>query len=172
VKLLYLLRHAKSAVGEPGQDDHARPLNGRGRRASDRIGDVLAERGEPPEIVLCSSSRRTRETLDRVLERLSARPRVVIESDLYLADAPTLLAHLHGLSDDYERAMLVGHHPGIADLAEMLGTEGPRDLKQRLAEKFPTAALAIVELDGARWAEIGAGGTLVAFVLPRELESS
>ena len=172
MKLLYLLRHAKSAVGEPGQDDHARPLNGRGRRASERIGDVLAERGEPPEIVLCSSSRRTRETLDRVLDRLSARPRVVIESDLYLADAPTLLEHLRGLSDDYERAMLVGHHPGIADLAEMLATEGPRDLRQRLAEKFPTAALAILELDGTHWSEVGAGATLVAFVLPRELGPS
>ena len=170
MKLVYLLRHAKAAAGEPGQDDHARPLSGRGRRAADRIGDALAERGEPPQVVLCSSSQRTRETLDRVLARLSARPRVVTLSELYLADASTLLAYLQALPDELERALMVGHHPGIADLAGMLAAEGSRDAKRRLAEKFPTAGLAILELDSARWSEIGAGGTLVAFMLPRELE--
>lgn len=170
MKLLYLLRHAKAAESESGQTDHARPLSGRGRRAADRIGDVLAQRAEPPQVVLCSSSRRTHETLDRVLDRLTVRPRVIIEADLYLADAPTLLAHVRGLSEDYERALLVGHNPGIADLAEMLATEGPRDARRRLAEKFPTGALAILELDGQRWSEIGAGARLEALILPRDLE--
>ena len=171
MKRLYLLRHAKAAQGEPGQNDHSRALSARGRHASDRIGDAIALRGAPPEVVLCSSSRRTRETLDRVLDRLPARPRVAIEPDLYLADAGTLLAHVRDLSDEHERAMLVAHHPGIADLAEMLVTQGPHDARRRLEEKFPTAALAILDLDEARWSEIGSGATLVAFILPRELES-
>ena len=170
MKRLYLLRHAKSGTGEPGQDDHSRPLTGRGRRSADRIGDLLAERGEPPDFVVCSSSRRTRETLDRVLDRLTSRPRVLIEEELYLADCQTLLASVRSLPEEAERALVVGHHPGIADLAELLVTRGAREMRQRLGEKFPTAALAILGLDAARWSETGPGAELEAFVVPRELE--
>jgi len=171
VKSLYLLRHAKAAAGEIGQDDHARPLTGRGRRAADRIGEVLEQRGEPPDFVLCSSSRRTRETLERVLDRIKARPRVLMESDLYLADCETLLAHVRTLPDDASFAMLVGHNPGIADLADALVTRGSHEARQRLARKFPTGALAVLHLDIARWAEAHQGAELAAFIVPRDLES-
>lgn len=172
MKLLYLLRHAKSAAAEVGQDDHARPLTGRGRRAAVRIGDYLAARGETPDLVLCSSSRRTRETLDHVLDRLGARPRVSIEPELYLAGCDRLLARVRELPDQAERAMLVGHHPGIADLAERLATRGPDALRAGLAEKFPTAALAILRLEGSQWRDAGPGARLEAFILPRELAPS
>lgn len=170
MKRLYLLRHAKASTGEPDEDDHARSLTSRGRRAADRIGDVLAARGELPEFVLCSSSRRTRETLDRVLDRLTARPRVVIEEELYLADCRTLLARVRGIPEEVERALLVGHHPGIADLTDLFITRGSREMRRRLSEKFPTAALAILGLDATHWCDVGPGAELDAFVLPRELE--
>jgi phosphohistidine phosphatase len=170
VKSLYLLRHAKAAAGKIGQEDHARPLTGRGRRAADRIGDVLEQRGEPPDFVLCSSSRRTRETLERVLDRMKARPRVLIESDLYLADCETLLERVRALPDDAAFAMLVGHNPGIADLADALVTRGSRESRQRLAHKFPTGALAILHLDIARWDETESCAELADFIVPRELD--
>ena len=170
VKSLYLLRHAKAAAGEIGQEDHARPLTGRGRRAADRVGDALEQRGELPDFVLCSSSRRTRETLEHVLDRIRARPRVLIESDLYLADGGVLLERVRTLPDDVSFAMLVGHNPGIADLADALVTRGSHEARQRLARKFPTGALAILHLDVARWDETEQGAELAAFIVPRELE--
>ena len=170
MKSLYLLRHAKAAAGGIGQEDHARPLTGRGRRAADLIGDVIEERGESPDFVLCSSSRRTRETLERVLDRIGARPRVLIESDLYLADCETLLERVRALPEDVAFAMLVGHNPGIADLADALVTRGSHEARQRLARKFPTGALAILHLDVARWDETEQGAELAAFIVPRELE--
>ena len=171
MKSLYLLRHAKAAAGDVGQDDHARPLTGRGRRAADRIGEALEERGEMPDFVLCSSSRRTRETLEHVLDRIKARPSVLIESDLYLADSETLLARVRALPDDVAFAMLVGHNPGIADLADALVTRGSNDARQRLSRKFPTGALAIVHLEIGNWGEAQQGGELAAFIVPRELDS-
>jgi len=172
VKTLYLLRHAKAAPAEIGQDDHARPLAGRGRRDADRMGELLEQRGEPLDFVLCSSSRRTRETLERVLDRLKARPRVLIESDLYLADCESLLERVRTLPDDADRAMLIGHNPGLADLADVLVIRGSKEARQRLARKFPTGALAIVQFDVARWDEAQPGAELVAFLVPRELEPS
>lgn len=172
VKLLYLLRHAKARAGEAGQGDHERPLTGRGRRAADEIGDFLAERGEPPDLALCSSSQRTRETLERVLERLEQKPPVVVETELYLAACGSLLERVRALPDEAKRVLLVGHHPGIADLAELLATEGPRELRKRMAEKFPTAALAVVGVPHSHWRDAGPGACLEAFVLPRELEKA
>ena len=120
---------------------------------------------------ICSSER-TRETLERVLHRLPEKPRVVVETDLYLAGCESLLARLRALPDEAERVLLVGHHPGIADLAELLATDGPRELRKRLAEKFPTAALAILGIPHGRWRDAGPGARLEAFVLPRELEKA
>lgn len=172
VKLLYLLRHAKAQAGEAGQSDHERSLNGRGRRAADEIGEFLAAQGEPPELALCSSSQRTRETLERAIDRLAEKPRVVVEAELYLAGCQSLLERVRALPDEAERVLLVAHHPGIADLAVLLATEGPRELRKRLSEKFPTAALAILVLPHPRWRDAGPGARLEAFVLPRELEKA
>jgi len=172
VKHLYLLRHAKARAGEDGQGDHARRLTGRGRRAADEIGEFLAEHGETPDLALCSSSERTRETLERVLDHLPEKPRVVVETELYLAGCESLLARLRALPDEIDRVLLVGHHPGVADLAELLATDGPHELRKRLAEKFPTAALAILGIPHGRWCDAGPGARLEAFVLPRELEKA
>jgi phosphohistidine phosphatase len=171
VKTLYLLRHAKAAAPKPDRDDHARALTERGRRAADLVGALLAARSEVPEVVLCSSARRTRETLAPVLDRLNTRPRVRIEPALYLADCDTLLSTIRVLPDEVECALLVGHNPGIEELAQSLATKGRADRIASLHEKFPTAGLAILRLLGTRWQEVGEGVRLEAFVVPRELES-
>ena len=151
MKRLYLLRHAKSSWDDPELADHERPLSARGRRAADAIGNHLREHGIEPELVLCSSAARTRETLARI--GLSGE----VERDLYGASANELLARVRELPPGVESALLIGHNPGMHDLALALTGE-PRD-------KYPTGALATIELAG--WT--AGSGRMIGFVRPREL---
>ena len=163
---LYLLRHAKSSWADPGLADHDRPLAPRGRRASKVIGRHLREQGIEPELVLCSSARRARETLERLgLARRGAH----VEPGLYGADAGTLLARLHEVPAAVPSVMLIGHNPGLQDLALLLSRPGP-DVRE-LEAKFPTAALAIFALPGPGWRTLDRGtAELIEFVRPRDLE--
>ena len=171
MKRLYLLRHAKASVREDSRDDHERPLSGRGRRAAERLGELLASQAELPQLALCSSARRTKETLERVMPRLDPPPHVQIERDLYLASSAALLARVRALPDEVERVLVVGHNPGMGELAELLASKGPRELLASLRAKFPTAALAILRLPCAHWREVGGGAHLEAFVCPKDLEA-
>jgi phosphohistidine phosphatase len=165
VKRLFLLRHAKSSWDEPGLADRERPLAPRGRNASKRIARHMRDEGIAPELVLCSSSLRTRETLERL--GLGDEAEVRIEDDLYAASAGELLALLNGLPDEIDAVMLIGHNPGIEELTLQLAESGEE--LGRVRQKFPTAALATLELDGG-WAELAPGSaTLVGFVKPKEL---
>jgi phosphohistidine phosphatase len=118
-----------------------------------------------PELVLCSPSKRTRETLERL--GLGDGPEVRIEDELYAASAGELLGALRAVPDEVESVMAIGHNPGIERLALELAVGG--DELDRMREKFPTAALATLELDGS-WSELAPGGAeLVSFVKPKEL---
>lgn len=154
MKRLYLLRHAKSSWDDPGLADHDRPLSGRGRRAADAIGRHLRAHAIEPELVLCSSSMRTRETLARI--GLEADP----ERALYGADANELIARLREVPRGVESVLVIGHNPGMHDLA--LALTGEPD------GKYPTGALAVIDLDD--WSTIAPGcGRMIDFVRPREL---
>jgi phosphohistidine phosphatase len=169
VKRLYLLRHAKSSWDDPELSDHDRPLAKRGRRASKLIAEHLGRERTKPALILCSSARRTQETLDRIAPAVGAEPEVRIERELYGADSADLLDRLRGLPEDVGSVMLIGHNPAIQDLALALAGRGPAVGTMR--EKFPTAALATLEFDGA-WRELDSGaGSVVAFVKPRDLEA-
>jgi phosphohistidine phosphatase len=165
VKRLFLLRHAKSSWDEPGLADHERPLAKRGRRASKTIARHLKDEGIHPELVLCSSSARTRETLERI--GLGEGVEVQIEDDVYAASAGELLAALNRVPDEIGSAMLIGHNPGLQDLALQLAGDGA-DIP-RVRQKYPTAALATLDFD-RRWSELAPGACkLVGFVKPKEL---
>ena len=170
MKRLYLLRHAKSSWDDPTLADHDRPLAPRGRRAAKVIAKHLGRKGISPELVLCSPSRRTRQTLKRLAPRLGKNADIRIEPELYAASAPVLLEVLHEVPDEIESVMLIGHNPGVQDLALSLagaGSEIPR-----LRNRFPTAALATLELNGS-WRELAPGSAeLVSFVKPKELSRS
>ena len=150
MKRLYLLRHAKSSWDDPELADHERPLSARGRRAADAIGNYLREHGIEPELVLCSSAARTRETLERI--GLSGE----VERELYGASASELLARVRELPPSLGSVLLIGHNPGMHDVALAL-TGGPG--------KYPTGALATIELAG--WT--AGSGRMIDFVRPREL---
>jgi phosphohistidine phosphatase len=162
-KRLALLRHAKSSWDDPDLDDHDRPLNARGRRAAAQIGRYLQQRGIAPAVVLCSSAVRTRQTL--LLLQLSGDPQVVYETELYGAGASQMLQRLRRLDDTVPSVLLIGHNPGMHDLAVAL--TGDRDA---IAD-FPTAALAELSAPIARWPDLDLGtATLERLITPKDLD--
>lgn len=170
MKELILVRHAKSSWKDPGKDDFERRLSSRGRRAAKRIAEWLAEARVRPTLVLCSDAARTRETLALIGEAMGA-PEVVFEKDLYLAGKSKLLARLRKLGDGIRCVMLIGHNPGLQELALALLPKGADLERDKIAAKFPTAALVRLAFAGASWSKLGPAKTrLIAYVVPRELD--
>jgi phosphohistidine phosphatase len=168
VKRLFLLRHAKSSWDDPALPDHERPLAPRGRRASKLVAEHLRRGRIEPELVLCSWSRRTRETFAAIAEGIDGPVDVRFERNLYETSAAEMLERLHRVDDEVDSVMVIGHHPAIQDLALNLARGGPQ--ADRITRKFPTAALATLTLSG-RWRDLGPGtADLVAFVRPKDLE--
>jgi len=165
---LHLLRHAKSSWDDDGLDDHDRPLSKRGRRDAEAIARHLAERGGTPHLVLSSTAARARATLEPLLDRLKPR-RVLLDRDLYLAPGAKLLEHLREAGEDVGMALLVGHNPGLHELALLLADpDSPVELPP-LSGKFPTGALASFRF-GPAWRRLKPHtATLIAYVTPREL---
>ena len=165
---LYLLRHAKSSWKDEGLADHDRPLARRGQRAAKAIGRQLREQGVEPELVLCSSARRARETLDGIAPALG-RGAKRIEPELYGAGPAELLADLHEIAPPIRSVMLIGHNPALEELARFLARRGSRT--QELEAKFPTGALATLAFRGPGWAALDHGtAELIEFIRPRDLD--
>jgi phosphohistidine phosphatase len=159
---LLLLRHAKSSWDDPVLGDHERPLARRGERAAKLIGEHLRGEHAPVSLVLCSSARRTRETLELV----APAGEIVIEDELYGASADRLLERLRAVPDEVDSVLLIGHNPAIHALA--VGLSGSTELADR---KFSTGALAALTFDRP-WAALEPGcASLDSFVTPRELGS-
>lgn len=169
MKTLVLLRHGKSSRDNPDHADHERPLAPRGRRAAEEMGRLLGARGLLPDLILCSSARRAVETLERALSQWGAAAKVPVEREhgLYLCGRKMLVDRLHDVSDGVGTALLVGHNPDLHDLALFLTGSGDPLALAAIRQKFPTGAVAVLELGKLRWREIDAGtGLLVAFEVP------
>ena len=172
MKQLLLLRHAK-AESEPSLDDLDRPLSLRGKRDATAMGAILRRRALIPQLVLCSPSVRTRSTLALLAPALG-EPAIRIEDRLYLASWKEIFARLASLETDPDRVLVIGHNPGLGDCAAMmLNGEADREERTRralMAAKFPTCALAVIELPFSAWAELAPkNGTLSAFLRPKDL---
>jgi len=168
VKVVHLLRHGKSSWKEPLPDSE-RPLAPRGLRAAKAMRAYLRQESVRPALVLCSPARRTRETLELIAPAL---PDVAawIEPELYGADARELLVRLRGLPDTAPSVLLVGHNPGLQELAVNLAGGGDAALVARLREKMPTGALVTLVSPVESWRELRRGAAqLTAYVLPRDL---
>jgi phosphohistidine phosphatase len=168
MRTLFCLRHAKSSLVEPGIDDHERPLSARGVRAAELIALYLKQRGDPPRFALSSTARRTVETLAPIRRQLG----IAFDTDraLYLAAPDALCQRIARVDDGMPSLLLVGHNPGMHELAMQLAGDGDRALRAQLRERFPTAALAILDLDVESWGEIGFGrGKLVELTTPADL---
>lgn len=164
---LWLLRHAKSSWEDPAARDEDRPLAPRGARAVERMREHLETLRIRPELVLCSSAVRTRQTLAAVLPALGSALEVRIEERLYTFDAGVLLARLGEVPPAVSSVLVVGHNPAMQDLAVRLADRGDR--LGDLAAKLPTCAFAEIAFSSGSWGALD-HGELTRFVVPRELE--
>jgi phosphohistidine phosphatase len=163
-RTLVLLRHAKSAY-PTGVPDYERPLAERGIREAALAGDWLRANLPPIDAVLCSTATRARETLDRT--GIDAPVRYV--DRLYGATAGTVIEEINKVSDDVSTLLVVGHEPTTSEVAIILaGSEGTDTLVlERISEKYPTSAIAVLRVDGG-WADVEPGSAaLVDFHVPR-----
>lgn len=166
---LVLLRHAKSDW--PDVADHERPLAKRGRRDAPVVGRWLGKSGYVPDAVVCSTARRARETWELAAAGLAdivpgAAPQVRYEPRVYEATVLGLLMLVREFPDDQRTVLIVGHNPGIAELAVGLTAPPPEP-----PSAFPTAAAAAFGLGGS-WAETGPGeARLLAFAVPADMRS-
>jgi phosphohistidine phosphatase len=145
---LILLRHAKSDWSDPFAPDHDRPLNKRGRKDAPRAGRWLLEAGWQPELVLASSARRAQETLDLAATAWEGEwePDLEVDEALYHAEPEAILARLAWLPEGVETVLVVGHNPGLEDLAARLtGAD----------EALPTAAIRVLALPAEHWSALG-----------------
>ncbi len=161
MKMLLLLRHAKSSWEDTSLPDFERPLNERGLRAAPLVGKFMREQKIRPDLVLCSPAKRTRETIALVLEAAGIEPDIRYDERIYEASVGHLLEIISQIEDDKTEVMLVGHNPGFENLLERLTNESIR---------MPTAALARIALNAERWSEAALkGGQLERFVKAKEL---
>ncbi|BDM68188.1 phosphohistidine phosphatase [Streptomyces nigrescens] len=163
---IVLLRHAKAEWSETS--DHERPLAERGRKDAPVAGRWLAGSGVTPDLTLCSTSTRTRETWKLAVHELPQRPKTVYDERIYEASLGELIALLNETSDDVTDLLLVGHNPGVHALADALSGESDGDLLPRMNRSgFPTAAIAVVAFNGS-WKSVEHGvGRLIAYWTPQ-----
>ncbi len=170
MRQLLLLRHAKSAWDDPALPDHARPLNGRGKLSARHMAAEMARLGLLPDVVLVSSARRTVQTMD-ALKPLEGSPIVHVMDEMYLAPWENLLGLLHQVPETARSVLLIGHNPGLHDLAlNLLPPHAePTPALFRLRDTYPTAALTEFAI-AAPWAGLtDGGGRLMQFIAPRDL---
>jgi phosphohistidine phosphatase len=163
---LVVLRHAKSAWPED-VPDHERPLAARGRRDAPAAGYWLREAGCEPDLVVCSTALRTRETWDLVAKELRRTPPVRFEPRVYAAGAGALRGVLREVPQRRKTVLLIGHQPGVQDLVLSLADGKDQEALGRAGRKFPTSAIAVMALPGP-WAELSPGSVALSdFVIPR-----
>lgn len=162
VKTILVMRHAKSSWKDASLGDFDRPLNKRGKRAAPFMGQFLLAQDRMPETVYCSSAKRTRSTAKRMLREWPHVVPVVYREDLYHADSKSIAALVQSVPSSLSRIMILGHNPGLAEMIDELCATYVR---------FPTAAVAEIELCVSCWSEFSleSVGELKNLWLPREL---
>ena len=160
MKTLFILRHAKSSWDDPSLADFDRPLNDRGKNAAPFMGQIMADRDLSPDVIVSSPAVRARETASLVANSGHLSAEIRHDERIYEASPRTLLQVTAGIDDSFRSAMIVGHNPGMEGFIRLL--------TGRL-EPMPTASLAIIDLDVARWADIdGNRGTLRQVIRPKD----
>jgi phosphohistidine phosphatase len=172
MKTLILMRHAKSAWDAGQVSDHNRPLSDRGRETAPAMGQWLKAQKLKPDLILCSTATRVSETLDLLRPSLPPETPVKALEALYMALPREILTVLAKVKekDKVDTLMVIGHNPGIGSLAHWLAGQGDKRALERMKDKFPTAAVAVIDFDIPAWRDIeGEQGTLRQFMTPREL---
>ncbi len=167
---LTLFRHAKSSWELNTADDRERPLNARGLAAAPMMGAFLRDQGLKPDLVLCSTAVRTRQTLELASSGWEPEPKTKFEGGLYLADPSDLLARVRKAPRTVKHLMIVGHNPGLQIFAVELVGEGDPELVGAISSKLPTASVVTLAFDVKAWADVAPGlGRLIHFATPKRL---
>ncbi|MGO9171537.1 MAG: SixA phosphatase family protein [Rhodomicrobium sp.] len=171
MKTVTLFRHAKSGDKDnPNIDDFDRPLAGRGLKAAPKMGKAMRDHKLRPDLILCSPSVRTRQTLELAApEAWDDLPPVRFEERLYEASPQTLFKALRELPEDIAHVMIAGHNPGLQELAIALSPPGS-SAREQFKEKMPTSAVASFDFETERWAILKPGtGQLRLSISPNSL---
>jgi phosphohistidine phosphatase len=172
MRTLYLLRHGKAEPGTPGVRDYDRALAPRGLLDSARIGAHLAKCPEPPRWFLCSPARRAAQTLEQVRESLPLADGGEFQQDLYLANAEQVFARVREVADSVGSLLVVGHNPGLAQLAAGLTRPPKGETDAWALPNFPTAALARLRFDVDRWFDLAPRRGELVFTTPKLLAAT
>jgi phosphohistidine phosphatase len=162
-RTLILLRHAKSDWST-GESDHQRPLNARGERDAPLTGQWLAQTERVPELVMCSTARRTRETYELAAEAFESEPTVVFTDALYGASAGEMLEVVRSVPEDVRTLMVVSHNPGTHSLAMVLADDSNPELVNRVHNGYPTNTATVLETE-SEWATLDPGGASIVDVM-------
>ena len=169
-KTLYILRHAKAEIGTASQDDHDRGLNNQGTDACAVMGGYFLKHEILPELVLCSTAKRTRETWQHIGSFYAHAPKVEYSDRLYLASTNEMLNQIALVPEPVQRLMIVAHNPGLHQLSLTLAKSGNEQAIDTLALKLPTCSLVAFEFAESSWKNITrAHGEMKAFVTPKML---
>ena len=170
MKTLTLLRHAKSGWDDPVSRDFDRPLNPRGRKAARTVGREMKAQGLAFDLVLASPARRVIETLEEVTAAYGALD-AQFDQRLYLASTATLVEIVRATPDEADRLLLVGHNPGLEEIALCLSGRDGTGLRVEVELKYPTGTVAEIALPVEHWAEVKEGiGRIERFIRPRDLD--
>lgn len=175
MRRVMLLRHAKSSWDHMDLDDIDRPLALRGRLSAPLLGRYIYRRKLEPDLVLCSPAMRARQTWELISAEwdqtnAAKRPQLEMRSSFYLARPAMLMSALQRIDDEVASVMIIGHNPGMEQLAlQMVGAEKSNAFK-KMEKKFPTAALAVIGFAVESWSALAFGsGKLFCFVRPKDL---
>ena len=170
MKRLCIMRHAKSDWTDPARGDAERSLNARGIKSADFLAGYIIDQGWTPDHVLCSTAVRARSTVAPLAERLADTCAIEFREDLYMAMPDTLLALIHAQNDEDDTILIVAHNPGLEMLAVTLADTQSEDFTARMADHFPTGALAVFTFDVEKWSEVkNETGQVHFYGKPREM---
>jgi phosphohistidine phosphatase len=171
MKRLYLLRHAKTEqANKDTPTDALRVLTETGRRDAPKVGRAMRTRSYFPDLILCSPSARTKQTLYLANAELRSPALIEYADTIYAAGASRLLALFRGLQNDVQAPLVVGHNPGFEDCAALLIS--PEEALDRTfaGGNFPTSALLVLNFEIGTWKELAPHiGTVVDFIRPKDL---
>jgi phosphohistidine phosphatase len=171
MRRLFLIRHAKAEIAV-GRLDYARKLTGRGRDDAKRIAKALEARHFLPDVLIHSGAARAEETAKILAATWRGKVALKEDAKIYDASLATLLDRTHAIANEHEHVGLVGHNPGLSELATVLSGSGAEPELHRLAAKYPTGAVAVLDFSVSRWADVErCSGVLALYLTPGELET-
>ena len=173
MRRLLLFRHAKAERSEPGMEDRSRKLIERGRKDAARIGAYMASHALVPDRALISPSARTQETWKFAAAAIRSAPAGASVERLYDATPHAILAAIKETPASAHTLLVVGHNPGLHELALMLVASGDIEIREQLREKLPTAGLIIIDFAFDEWSKVHPrSGRLERFITPKLLDGA